>query len=188
MILKTTLLDTIANSIGYTVRKQSGYYMVARPNCRTGTQCDTLQDVAEHLASMIKEVHKNFKACRRMLNEKQTELESISEAHKEPSDSPEYWDAAKYTNVIPRSFEENFKSWSSQDVDHTKFDEYSNTDITMFWNNARLTSLCIGHKKGERNLGLMKVYEAELKKRGMDKPVVLPEDGEFVKYNGRGSA
>ena len=181
MILKTTLLDTIANSIGYTVRKQSGYYMVARPNCRTGTQCDTLQDVAEHLASMIMGIHKK-------LYEKQAELESISEAHKEPSDSPEYWDADKTTNVIPRSFEENFKSWSSQDVDHTKFDEYSNTDITMFWNNARLTSLCIGHKKGERNLGLMKVYEAELKKRGMHKPVVLPEDGEFVKYNGRGSA
>ena len=96
MILKTTLLDTIAQSIGYAVKKRSGYYMVVRPDCRTGRQCDTLQEVAECLASMIKSIHDK-------LNEKQAELESISEAHKEPSDSPEYWDANKTTNIVPRS-------------------------------------------------------------------------------------
>ena len=127
MILKTTLLDTIANSIGYTVKKKSGYYMVVRPDCLTGRQCDTLQDVAECLASMIKELRCNFKACRRMLNEKQTELESISEAHKEPSDSPEYWDADKTTNVVPRScYEENIIEYAvkhrpdAQVVKHVK--------------------------------------------------------------------
>ena len=57
MILKTTLLDTIANSIGYTVKKKSGYYMVVRPDCLTGRQCDTLLDVAECLASLIKYRH-----------------------------------------------------------------------------------------------------------------------------------
>ena len=102
MILKTTLLDTIANSIGYTVKKKSGYYMVVRPDCLTGRQCDTLQDVAECLASMIKGIHNK-------LNEKQAELESISEAHKEPSDSTEYWGKLTAKEIVKTK---EFQTWN----------------------------------------------------------------------------
>ena len=53
-------LNIITNSIGYTVDARSGYCLVARPDCLTGRQCDTLKDVPECLASMIKDLHNKF--------------------------------------------------------------------------------------------------------------------------------
>jgi hypothetical protein len=47
-------LNTIAKTLGYIVKKQCGYYLVVRPDCRTGRQCDNLKDVADCLASMIR--------------------------------------------------------------------------------------------------------------------------------------
>ena len=166
-------LNTIANSIGYEVTKLSNSYLVARPKCRTGRMCDDLQGVAECLASMIRGIHNK-------LNQKQAEGTSVYENF-----------VKNYQEKLARrrkAYGESYKSPWSGEVDQTMFSHYSDTDLTIFWNNARLTSNCIGHNKFERNENLMKIYEKELHLRGIQNPEVFPEDGEFVKYNGRGSS
>ena len=167
-------LNTIANSIGYEIRKLGNLYHVVKPKCRTGRMCDNLQGVAECLASMIRGIHNH-------LTEKQAEGSSVYENF-----------VKNYQEKLARrrkafSHKKIENPWSSQVVDQTMFNHYSDTDLTIFWNNARLTTDCIGHNKFERNEVLMKIYEKELHLRGIDNPEIFPEDGEFVKYNGRGS-
>ena len=69
-------LNIIAKTLGYIVKKQCGYYLVVRPDCRTGRQCDNLKDVADCLASMIRGQIKTLPYDGKTY---------------EPSDSPEYW-------------------------------------------------------------------------------------------------
>ena len=165
-------LNTIANSIGYEVRKLGSLYLVARPKCRTGRMVEDLQGVAECLASMIRGIHNK-------LAEKQDEGGSVYENFVKNYQKK----LAKRTQPF-----EIQHPWFSKDVEQTKLDQYSDTDLTIFWNNARLTMDCIGHGKAERNEINLRNYAKELHLRGIDNPEVFPEDGEFVKYNGRGSA
>ena len=168
-------LNTIANSIGYEVRKLGSLYLVARPKCRTGRMVEDLQGVAECLASMIRGIHNK-------LAEKQEEGGSVYENF-----------VKNYQEKLARkrkafSHKEIQHPWFGKCVEQTKLDQYSDTELTIFWNNARLTSNCIGHGKAERNEINVRNYARELHLRGIDNPEVFPEDGEFVKYNGRGSA
>ena len=64
--------------------------------------------------------------------------------------------------------------------------ETSNETLLDYLANAKATTLCSGHSKGENNEGLVRKYTSELESRGVE----IPDDKYLFKYgefNGRGS-
>ena len=64
--------------------------------------------------------------------------------------------------------------------------EVSNETLLDYLANAKATTLCSGHSKGENNEGLVRKYTSELESRGVE----IPDDKylfEYGVFNGRGS-
>ena len=64
--------------------------------------------------------------------------------------------------------------------------ETSNETLLDYLANAKATTLCSGHSKGENNEALVRKYTRELESRGVE----IPDDKYLFKYgkfNGRGS-
>ena len=65
-------------------------------------------------------------------------------------------------------------------------EETSNETLLDYLANAKATTLCSGHSKGENNEGLVRKYTSELESRGVE----IPDDKylfEYGEFNGRGS-
>ena len=65
-------------------------------------------------------------------------------------------------------------------------EETSNETLLDYLANAKATTLCSGHSKGENNEALVRKYTSELESRGVE----IPDDKYLFKYgefNGRGS-
>ena len=64
--------------------------------------------------------------------------------------------------------------------------ETSNETLLDYLANAKATTLCSGHSKGENNEALVRKYTSELESRGVE----IPDDKELYRsgvFNGRGS-
>ena len=64
--------------------------------------------------------------------------------------------------------------------------ETSNETLLDYLANAKVTTSCLGHSKGENNEGLVRKYTSELESRGVE----IPDDKylfEYGVFNGRGS-
>jgi|TARA_Y100000114_G_scaffold149076_1_gene162803 hypothetical protein len=64
--------------------------------------------------------------------------------------------------------------------------EVSSETLLDYLANAKVTTSCLGHSKGENNEALVRKYTRELESRGVE----IPDDKYLFKYgefNGRGS-
>ena len=64
--------------------------------------------------------------------------------------------------------------------------ETRNETLLDYQANAKATTLCSGHSKGENNEALVRKYTSELESRGVE----IPDDKylfEYGEFNGRGS-
>ena len=65
-------------------------------------------------------------------------------------------------------------------------EETSNETLLDYLANAKATTSCLGHSKGENNEALVRKYTSELESRGVE----IPDDKylfEYGEFNGRGS-
>ena len=64
--------------------------------------------------------------------------------------------------------------------------EVSSETLLDYLANAKVTTSCLGHSKGENNEALVRKYTSELESRGVE----IPDDKELYRsgvFNGRGS-
>ena len=64
--------------------------------------------------------------------------------------------------------------------------ETSSETLLDYLANAKVTTSCLGHSKGENNEALVRKYTSELESRGVE----IPDDKELYRsgvFNGRGS-